>query len=381
MMLLPSSFRHRLKNAHAWLKRDADFIQSERTPFQIIEDDGLARLRYYPPLVESQIQLEGQSIPVRQQRRKTPLVIVAPLAVNMGIYDLFPERSFVRFMLAQGFPVYLVDWGNPDRRHDSLTIANYFADRLPVFIKRVREHSGATDLSLHGWSFGGLFSYCYTAISRDTRIRNLILVGTPCDYHANGKLGRYYQRLSRQLIWLRKHTGFRVQKTRPGFWRSSGLRNALSFKLTDPVGSLQNYIELVRQLDDDDFVVKHATNAAFLDRMVAYPGASIQDMLQYLLTENVFARGRLPMESRPAALKDIHANILLVTGKQDVIVTPACSRPLLKQVQSRDTTDLLIDGSHMGIMGGRAAAQQSWQQMADWLAARDKPAGAYSATG
>lgn len=371
MSQLFDAISHRLDNARAWLKRDAAFIQSQQTPYEIIAEDGLASLRYYPPLTSSHIQLEGTQLPVQNGRQQTPLVIVSPLAVNMAIYDLFPERSFVRFMLAQGFPVYLVDWGSPQRRHDALTLANYFADRLPVFLKSVREHAGQQDISLHGWSFGGLFSYACTALSHDPHIRNLVLLGPPCDYHANGMLGKQYQRLSHVMTWLKRRTGFRIHNTRPGIWRASALGNAIGFKLTDPVGSLKNYAELVQQLGDDNFVVKHATNAAFLDQMEAYPGACIQDMVQYLLTENVLARGRLPMASRPAVLKDINASILMITGKQDVIVTPACARALLKQVASNDITDITINGSHMGIVGGRDAAKESWPQIASWLAERD----------
>lgn len=371
MDLSPATLGRRLDNARSWLRRDSAFISSEKTPFEVIADDGLASLRYYPPLEVRHIRLGNEQLGVRDSTRRTPLVIVSPLAVNMGIYDLFPERSFIRYMLAQGFPVYLVNWGSPQRRHDSLTLANYFADRLPVFLGRVREHSGQQDLSLHGWSLGGLFSYAYTALSHDAHIRNLVLVGAPCDYHTNGMLGIHYRRLARSLRWIGKRTGFRVHKTRPGIWRASGTGNALAFKLTSPVGSLRSYLKLLRHLQDDNFVVKHATNAAFLDGMEAYTGASMQDIIQYLITDNLLARGRLPMANRPALLADINANLLMITGKQDVIVTRTCSRALLKQIKSRDVTELEVAGGHMSIVGGDCAARDSWPAIAHWLTERD----------
>lgn len=371
MDLSPAKLGRRLDNARSWLRRDSAFISSEKTPFEVIADDGLATLRYYPPLEARHIRLDNQQLGVSDTVRRTPLVIVSPLAVNMGIYDLFPERSFVRYMLAQGFPVYLVNWGSPERRHDSLTLANYFADRLPVFLDQVRSHSQQQDLSLHGWSFGGLFSYAYTALSRDAHIRNLVLVGAPCDYHANGMLGKHYRRLARSIRWVNKRTSFRIHKTRPGIWRASGIGNAVAFKLTSPVGSLRNYLKLVRHLHDDNFVVKHATNAAFLDQMEAYTGASMQDIIQYLITDNLLARGRLPMANRPALLADINANILMITGKQDVIVTSACSHALLKQVKSDDVSALEIAGGHMNIVGSSTAARDSWPNIAQWLIERD----------
>lgn len=371
MSFTPAPIRRRLRNARHWLRRDADFIQSEKTPYHTIAQDDLASLRYYPPLTVSHVTFGGRQIRTDAPRRVTPLVIVAPLAVNMGIYDLFPDRSFIRYLLAKGFPVYLVDWGSPSRKHDSLTLADYFNQRLSYFLQQVREHSGQEDISLHGWSFGGLFSYCYTAAANDQHIRNLVLVGAPCDYHANGVLGKQYQRLSRYLGWLRQHTGFRPHHTWPAIWRSPGLANALGFKFTDPIGSIQNYINLAKQLDDEEFVVKHATNAAFLDGMEAYPGACVQDMMQFLFADNAMARGRLPMTNTPADLKNITANILLITGKQDVIVTRDCSRALLRHINSNDVTELPIKGSHMGIVGGQSAASESWDTICQWLGERD----------
>ncbi len=362
----------RFTNARAWLKQDPGYIQSEHTPSKIIGDDGLAKLRYYPPLACQHIDWMGDKLAVASQQKTTPLVIVAPLAVNMGIYDLFPQRSFVRYMLAQGFPVYMVDWGHPTRRHDHLHLADYFDKRLPRFLQQVREHSGQQQLSLHGWSLGGLFSYAHTALKNDTDIRNLVLVGSPCDYHASGMLAKRYRQLSHTMNWLRRTTGWRVHRTPRKIWHSAGIANALMFKLTDPIGSVKNYVNLIQQLDNDDFVVKHATNAAFLDHMEAYPGAAVQDMVQYLITDNVMARGRLPMRQRPAVIDQIQASILLITGKQDTIVPPASARALLRQVASQDKTELTINGSHMGIVGGTGAARESWTAIADWLTARDQ---------
>lgn len=366
-----SPLLNRLRNARDWLRRDDHYILAEKTPFQVIAGDGLASLRYYPPLKQNHIHLQDTQLPVQRHQHQTPLVIVSPLAVNMRLYDLFPELSFVRYMLAQGFPVYLVDWGSPQREHDSLTLASYFAERLPRFLAKVREHSGSQVLSLHGWSFGALFSYAYTALKNDKNIRNLVLVGAPCDYHANGTLGYYYRRLSRYLNWLQDHTTLRVHKTRAAWWRSSGARNAISFKFTSPVASLKSYTKLLSKLDDSDYVMRHATNSAFLDRMEAYPGGTVQDMVQYLMMENVLARGRLPMKGTPAVIHNITANLLLVTGEQDTIVTEECSLALLNQVASKDVTSQKIPGGHMSIVGGPAAAEKSWPLISDWLAQRD----------
>ncbi|MDF1779790.1 MAG: alpha/beta fold hydrolase [Alcanivoracaceae bacterium] len=364
-----SASRHALRNARDWLALSNDLVQAGHTPYEVIAQDDIVRLRYYPPLAETHITIDGKTVNVEAQPFPIPLVIVAPLAVNMLIYDLFPERSLVRFLRARGFEVYLVDWGTPSARHNHQSLATYFADFLPALLQKVREHSGSQKLSLHGWSFGGMFSYCTTALG-DKDIVNLALVGAPNDYHANGDLGRQYQRLSKQLRWVERRWGWRVHDSRKRFFRAPGWGNALGFKLTNPIGSLQGYTELLKKLHDRNFVSAHATNAAFLDRMVAYPGAVVQDFIQYLWVDNVLAHGQLPMPNSNATLKNIQANILAIVGKQDIIVTKECTSALLNQVGSTDQTLVEVDGGHMGIVSGSKAPAQSWWLMADWLAAR-----------
>jgi len=365
-------WRHRLDNGRARLFDAQQLSQAEQTPYQTLFDDGLVKLRYYPPLTENAIPLsDGTVVPVSQTTQRTPLVLVAPLAVNMLIYDLFPQRSLVRYLRARGFELYMVDWGRPGRYHNHLSLSSYFADYLPKLLVHVRQHSGEQKLSLHGWSFGGLFSLCYAALGNDPDISNLVLIGAPTDYHRNGALGGQYRALSRRAKWIRKRTGLRIHDVPADLLRSPGWVNSLAFKLTNPIGSLQGYWSLMKNLHDRDFVASHATNGAFLDDMVAYPGGVIQDIIRYLWTDNVVAHGQLPMEGTDGHLNQVTANVLNITGANDPIVTPECSQAMKPLIRSKDKTFVTIDGGHMGILGSAAAQKQSWARIADWLIERD----------
>ncbi|MGJ3257496.1 MAG: alpha/beta fold hydrolase [Alcanivorax sp.] len=365
-------WRQRLDNGRARLFQADALSQAEQTPYETLFDDGLVKLRYYPPLQENAIPLtDGTVMSVSRDTQRTPLVLVAPLAVNMLIYDLFPQRSLVRYLRARGFELYMVDWGRPGKHHNHLSLSSYFADYLPKLLVQVRQHSGKQQLSLHGWSFGGLFSLCYSALGQDPDINNLVLVGAPTDYHRNGALGAQYRRFSRRAKWIRSTTGLRIHDVPAGLLRSPGWINSLAFKLTNPVGSLQGYWNLVKNLHDRDFVSAHATNGAFLDDMVAYPGGVIQDIIRYLWTDNVVAHGQLPMEGTEGHLNQVTANVLNVTGASDPIVTPECSQAMEPLICSKDKTFITIEGGHMGILGSAAAQKQSWGRIADWLIERD----------
>ena len=365
-------WRQRLDNGRARLFQADALSQAEQTPYETLFDDGLVKLRYYPPLQENAIPLtDGTVMSVSRDTQRTPLVLVAPLAVNMLIYDLFPQRSLVRYLRARGFELYMVDWGRPGKYHNHLSLSSYFSDYLPKLLVQVRQHSGKQQLSLHGWSFGGLFSLCYSALGQDPDIKNLVLVGAPTDYHRNGALGAQYRRFSRRAKWIRRSTGLRIHDVPAGLLRSPGWVNSLAFKLTNPVGSLQGYWNLVKNLHDRDFVSAHATNGAFLDDMVAYPGGVIQDIIRYLWTDNVVAHGQLPMEGTDGHLNRVTANVLNVTGASDPIVTPECSQAMEPLIRSKDKTFITIEGGHMGILGSAAAQKQSWGRIADWLIERD----------
>jgi len=357
-------------NARDRLLDSRTLVQAEQTPYEVIHtEQDLVRLRYYPPLPQDSIAVAGERLTVKRTPYRTPLVLVAPLAVNMLIYDLFPDRSLVRYLLAQGFPLYLIDWGRPGADQDGLRLEDYFARMMPTLLRCVRAHSGQQDLSLHGWSLGGVFSLCHSALG-DPNIRNLVLVGTPCDYHRNGALGVRYRFLSRQAQRLEKRAGIRLHRTTHRLWRSPGWANSLMFKLTNPVSSAQGYIDLLLNLHDREYVRNHATQGAFLDDMVAYPGASVQDMIQYFWIDNVLVNGALPMESTAHGIERVTSNLLLITGNDDPIVTEDCSMPILKRVQSQDRQHYRVPGGHMSILGGSQAPAEIWPQMVSWLGAR-----------
>ena len=357
-------------NAFDRVFRSASMVQAGQTPFETLHTDGLVSLRYYPPLQEDFIELDGITIPVERSSHRTPVVIVPPLAVNMLIYDLFPQRSLVRFLRAKGFEVYLIDWGTPTRAHSHYNLHTYVAELLPAALNRVREHSGQQELSLHGWSLGGMFTLFYSALSKDQNVHNAIVLGSPVDSHASGVLGLLNQRLADVAGFIRKRTGFRIHDLRPHWFHSPGWVNTIGFKLTNPVGSFMGYWELIIRLGDREFVTNHATTSAFLDRMVAYPGGVVQDTVVRIWIDNQLSRGTVQIGDAEAQLANVNANLFAVAGSEDTMVTPAAAKRLMDHVSSLDKTFRVTQGGHMGILAGSKAPSESWLEIAEWLAER-----------
>lgn len=355
--------RDRLFNAHSMVK-------AGQTPYDVVYATDLARLRHYRPLEEATIPFGEGTLPVSTARHRIPVVIVPPLAVNMLIYDLFPERSFVRYLLARGFDVYLIDWGKPRRRHTHFTMHTYVAELMPRFLAEVRERSGQDELSLHGWSMGGMFVLFYCALTGDPHIRNAVVLGSPIDSHANGVIGVAYQQMHKLAETIRQRTGFRLHNLRPHWLHTPGWANTLGFKLTTPVASLKGYWELVAKLGDREFVENHATTSAFLDHMVAYPGGVIQDTVVRVWIDNELSRGGIQIGDDRAELRNVRANLLAFAGKSDTLVTPDAADDVMHHVGSADKRFEIVPGGHMGILAGSKAPETAWPITADWLAER-----------
>lgn len=359
-----------LGNARDRLLRTHEISRAGLTPFDVIHDNGLVSLRHYKPLTEKTIPVETDTLKVSKKHYRVPLVIVPPLAVNMLIYDLFPERSLIKYMLARGFDVYLVDWGIPSFKHTHYNLKTYVTELLPEFLGKVREHSGKQELSLHGWSIGGIITLCYAGLMKDENIRNLVILGAPVNAHASGQLGKFYQKLSAAAGWVREHTGFRIHNVHPKLLHAPGWMNTLSFKMTNPVGSVMGYWDLIKNIGDREFVIEHATNASFLDHMVAYPGGIIQDMMVRIWIDNEMADGCMPIGEQEARLDSITANLLAFAGKSDTMVTKDAVITLMDLVKSEDRGFHVVPGGHMGILSGSHAAGTVWKTTADWLSER-----------
>lgn len=362
--------RHVARNARDRFLRTETLVQANQTAFDVVHDNGLVQLRHYRPLTDTHIETEGQVVPVASPRQRVPLVIVPPLAVNMSIYDLFPDRSLVRYFLARGFDVYLIDWGVPRFRHTHYSMETYAAHLMPEFLQAVRTHSGQQDLSLHGWSLGGVLALCYAALTHDAHIRNLVILGAPINTHASGAIGKFYQAVKRHAERVERRTGWRIHDVPAALLHTPGWMNVVGFKMTNPVGSLMGYWELLRKLGDREFVTDHATQSAFLDNMVPYPGGVVKDMIGRLWIENEFSTGTLHIAGTVAHLADIHASLFAIGGKSDTMVTRPAIEALLELVGTQDKTFLHAPGGHMGILSGSKAASAIWSPVADWLAER-----------
>src|SRR5262249_20083737 len=78
-------------------------INLATTPGAVVFGNDLMELIQYAPSTESVL--------------KRPLLVVPPWINKFYVLDLTPEKSFIRWAVAQGLTVFVMFWVNPDARH------------------------------------------------------------------------------------------------------------------------------------------------------------------------------------------------------------------------------------------------------------------------
>lgn len=354
---------------HAWERRahKERFIVSGKTPFNLILEDDIMQVRYYPHQDSTSFQLDDQMVEPTGVRHRVPVILVPPLGVFGWIYDLMAERSWVRFLNAQGFEVYLIDWGAPERRHaNSLSLEQYVNNWMFKAVRAVRDHSGQNEVSLVGYCMGGLLGLMYTGAHGLDHVRNLVTIASPIDFHAShgyGKLMQFTSKGAKRLPVLGK-------KIDAGTFHIPGETLSVLFKLTNPLGGVMSYLDLVRNLSDREYLTAHLTTKEWFTNMVDYPGATVQRMVFDMALNNRLASGKVRLGDFVADLTSINSNYLAFAGKTDQIVSVRAARKGQELLASKDKTFMVVPGGHAGVFAGGRAKDHTWVHTAEWLARR-----------
>tara|TARA_R110001599_G_scaffold353742_2_gene596108 strand:- start:105145 stop:106452 length:1308 start_codon:yes stop_codon:yes gene_type:complete len=362
-------------NGVDWVFKRDTLIQSGRTWFELVHDGDLMAVRYYGLPEESEIELvDGSTKPIERHQHDIPLVLVPPLGVSTETFDLMPQRSLVRFMAACGFKTYLVDWGKPKKEHAHLNLKDYSYTMLGAALEKIRAHSGSEEVSMMGWCMGGLLMLLHQGQVQDPRIRNIITVASPIDLESGrgaiAGLAGAALNLDGPAKLVSNYTNLRLKALDPARLAMPPWLTTLVFKLTDPVGSVTTYWDLVTGLSDREYVKSYSTTANYLNNMLLYPGGVLQDMAVKVAGENQLAKGRVEVGDNVAELDAIESNLLAFAGKTDILVPAGIAEKIVDIVASKDKEFRLAPGGHMGVIIGSKAQSAVWAESVEWLAQR-----------
>ncbi|MEJ2793284.1 alpha/beta fold hydrolase [Iodobacter sp. LRB] len=92
-----------------------------------------------------------------------PLVLVSPWINKYYILDMNEKKSLVKYLVDQGFSVFITSWKNPDGSMRDVSFDDYLNDGVAQIIKVAQEISGSEQVHLLGYCLGGTLAATYLA--------------------------------------------------------------------------------------------------------------------------------------------------------------------------------------------------------------------------
>lgn len=96
-----------------------------------------------------------QYTPQTEQVHQVPLLFFPPWINKYYILDMQPKNSFVRWLVEQGFTVFMVSWKNPDSSMEEITFEDYMRDGPLAAAGVAKEITGSPTVNPVGYCIGG----------------------------------------------------------------------------------------------------------------------------------------------------------------------------------------------------------------------------------
>ncbi len=291
---------------------------------------------------------------------RTPLLFVPNLGISRPyIFDLMPKGSFVEHMTQQGFDFYLVDWGVFGEEDNGLTVEDAVTKILPRLARKALESSGASEMSVLGYCMGAPLSASFVATHPEFPLRNYIDMAGPIDFAHVGLFGK----------WLAPEV-FDVDKYVDTLGSIPAEMVKMGFKLLKPTMDVSTNLNLWWNLWNPDYVSGFNALNKWANEYLPFPGEFFRQWVRDFYQQNKLIKGELVMGGRRVDLREIRCPVLAVGAKEDNIAPPACVKPLIDAVSTRDKEYLELPGGHISLIAGRGASVHCWPKVASWLAAR-----------
>lgn len=146
--------------------------QVDKTPFKVGEN--LATTEGAVVYRTEMLELL-QYTPKTGNVRAMPLLFVPPQINKYYVLDLTPEKSMSRYLVEQGFQVFVVSWRNPGPEHRDWGLADYVSALVEV-IGVVTSITGSEKVNISGGCSGGITTatlLSYLAAKGDKRVNSV----------------------------------------------------------------------------------------------------------------------------------------------------------------------------------------------------------------
>ena len=278
-----------------------------------------------------------QYAPTTEKVHKTPLIIFPPWINKFYIMDLKAKNSLIKWIVDQGYTLFVVSWVNPDASYSDVTLDTYVDEGFLAAIGEVKKITGEDKVNAVGYCIAGTTLSAVLALMEkrgDKSVRSATFFTTLSDFSDPGEMAVF---LDDDFV-----DGIEREVAEKGYLHSFFMSRTFSFlRANDLVygPAVRSYMMGQRP---PAFDLLHWNGDS-----TNLPGKMVVQYLRDLCQGNKLALGTLQLCGETLSLKDVKIPAYSVACETDHIAHWKGAFDSFKQLGSRDKTFVVSESGHI----------------------------------
>ena len=298
-----------------------------------------------------------QYAPTTQKVHRRPLVIFPPWINKFYILDLKEKNSLIRWIVDQGYTLFVVSWVDPDPSMRDVALDDYVEEGFLTAIREVKAIAGTRDVNAVGYCIAGTTLALTLALMKRRRMKDVAsatFLTTLTDFSDQGEVGvfltdDFVDGIEREVRAKGVLPAFFMNRTF-SYLRSKDLVYAPAVK-SYMMGQAPPAFDLLYWNGD-------STNL---------PAAMAIQYLRELCQGDRFADGGIEICGERLHLADVSVPLAAVACQTDHIAAWKASFAGIQGMGSKDKTFILSESGHIaGIVNPPSKKKYGHYTNGDW---------------
>ena len=275
--------------------------------------------------------------PTTEKVHKIPLIIFPPWINKFYIMDLKPANSLIKWIVDQGFTLFVVSWVNPDSSYAGTSLDDYIRDGYLRAMAEVRRITGEKQINATGYCIAGTtlgLTLAHLQKAGDETVKTATFFTTLTDFSDPGEVGVF---LNDDFV-----DGIERQTAQDGILSKLFMSKTFSFLRSN---------DLIYSPAIKSYMLGEAPPAFDLlywnGDGTNLPATMAVQYLRGLCQGDGFAKGEFPVFGKPVSLADIKLPVCAIACETDHIAHWRGSFNGIKQMGSKDKTFILSESGHI----------------------------------